>query len=252
MQPDAYVAGMIVEFIASFLSLMLVIGAVRRYHQKKNPTTIKILFLFFGFSASAFITALGKLLVVTDVLKFPVMEYELFMDGFALMVMVAVATTSSFLFTIDVFYDMKPATKKVVKIAYLCVVGLVLAVLVTLKVAYLAAGPPLYDIGILTYVTYPASFGLYLFTSLLLASRAFKVAGGAPGVDKATMTMLGTSGLLTTFYYVLHAMDALNAFGLDNFSPLYFIGWGLVIVSIFVAYIGYFRPAWFVHKNEKK
>jgi hypothetical protein len=252
IQPGNYILGMIVEFVASFLSLLLVIGAVRRYRLKKNPTTLKILFLFYGFSASAFFTALGKLLVVTEVLPYPVMEYELFIDGFALMIMVGVATTASFMFTIDVFFDLQPVKKKAVKVLFSCLVGLVLSLLVALKLAYFIAGPPLYDIGDFKLVAYPSIFGLYLFTSLLLASRAFKVAKGASGIDAITMKMLGMSGLFTTIYYILHAMDVLNAFGLDNLSPLYFIGWGLVIASIFVAYIGYFRPAWFVSRMEKK
>ncbi|MHA1697710.1 MAG: hypothetical protein ACTSWN_02600 [Promethearchaeota archaeon] len=61
-------------------------------------------------------------------------------------------------------------------------------------------------------------------TYTLLVIRAFYVAKKAElRLDRISMQMIGTSGLLILLFLVFFALDVLNLFGLGNMSVFYFI-----------------------------
>jgi len=234
--PQNYVAGMIIELTTSCVSLLLVIGAIRKYMEKRNRVTIQIIFVFCGFFLGSLLTAMGKILIVTGLATYEMVTYEFYLDSFAIM-MLMISNTAFFLFTTEVFYNMEPGHRKKSIIIF-----------VSIEIAMVILGLFVLLLKIRSSVVKNILTGEILvqsmFTYVLLSLKASKIARKAEGLDRIGIQLVGVAGVLVIAFFLFFALDVLNLFGWGNMSAFYFISWAIAMAGIIVTYMGYFRPAW--------
>ena len=246
LTPARYLAGMITEYTVCTIMIFLVLDSIRLYLQKKNGTTIKITFVFCGFFIATMLTATGKMLVISGLLTYPIVEYHYFLDAFAFMSLL-ISNTAFFLFTLDVFYTLHPSRKRIVVGVYLAFEALV-GVIGGIVIGSEYAGVPQAQLLGLNMLLDGMIFGFSVFTYLLLAIRALAVAKRASGADRVFMRMIGLSGVFVIAFILAFVSDVLNLFGLGNISVPYFIAWSFAVAAVFITRIGYFRPPWFIRR----
>lgn len=228
-----YPLAMVMELAVATLSVLLVVGAVRRFLLKRNKTTVLIGFVFAGIFLAALMTGLGKALVIGAVLTYQEAVFTFYFDGLALMC-VMISNTAFFIFTLDVFYDLPPRRKRASIVAYLVLE----AVAVAGGIAALATRnvEPLFK-NLLNGVV----LGMSFYTYILLVVKAFSVASRVAGrEERQGMRLIGLSGMLIVAFFVTFALDVLNPFGLGNISPFYFVAWSVAGIAVLVTYRGYF------------
>ena len=232
---------MIIELGVCTFSILLVSNSLKKYMTKHNKITAEIIFIFCGFFVSSFLTGFGKLLIISGVSNYQIIQHVFFIDNFALMSLI-IANTAFFLFTLDVFYNIEANKKRDLIIAYISIESVLLVIGIIILLSGITS--KLATIGVLG-----SFFVLFIFTYVLLTIKAFNVARKAlPGLDKISMQLIILSGFLIIGFFLLFGLDVLNLFGLGNISAFYFMSWSVAAVAMFVTYLGYFRPAWFLKR----
>jgi hypothetical protein len=230
-----YLAGMMLELATCVASLLLVVAAFRKYSEKRNKTTLQIMFVFTGFCLGSLLTGLGKLLVVTGAVTYTFIVFDLYMDGLAIMSLM-ISNTAFYLFTLNVFYDIKPRGRAASIIIY---VGIEILVAILGLFILLAR---VYNTLVKNLLT-GAILAQSIFTYLLLATRAIKIAEKALGLDRIGIQLVSLSGFLIIGFFALFALDVLNLFKMGNMSAFYFVAWAVADAAMVVTYLGYFRPS---------
>jgi hypothetical protein len=225
---------MTLELATCAASLMLVVASFKKYSEKRNKTTLQIIFVFTGFCLGSLMTGLGKLLVVTGAVTYTFIVFDLYLDGLAIMSLM-ISSTAFFLFTLNVFYDLKPRVRAVSLVIYvsieICVA--ILGLFILLARVYNTLMKNLLTGGILVQS---------IFTYILLAMRAIKIAGKASGLDRTGIRLVCLSGFLIIGFFILFALDVLDLFKMGNMSAFYFVAWAVADAAMVVTYLGYFRP----------
>lgn len=230
-----YPYAMGIELAVATLAALLVFGAVRKFLQKRNTTTILIALVFGGIFMAAFLTGLGKLLVVSRLLTYEQAVFVFFFDGLALMC-IMISGTAFFIFILDVFYGVTGRKKHVALVIYLAIEGI--AVVGGIIALLTRSTEPLFK-NLLNGTV----IGLSFFTYILLVYKAFSVASRADDPsDRLGIRLIGVSGLLIVAFFLTFALDVLNLFGWGNISPFYFVAWSIAAGAVLVTYLGYFKP----------
>ncbi len=232
-----YPIAAVMELSICMLSILLVINSFKKFIVKRNRITIEISFVFCGIFLAAFLTGLGKLLVISGIIDYSILVYVLYLDAIALMC-VMISSTAFFFFVLDTFYAMTPRNRQITIIIYL--IPNMIAVMSGLY-ALITRDPSTLLKNMLNGII----LSLSLFTYLLVTIKASLIARKATGLDKAGIQMIALSGILIIAFFVFFTLDVLNLFGWGNISLFYFIAWPIAAIGILVTYIGYFRPSWF-------
>lgn len=233
-----YIGPMIYEFCVAGIAAIVIGKIGQKYHEKRNNVT-KYMFLFsFLLNFSVFISAISRVLRVTNLW---LIGPDTYLELLAFTVsFVAVANIFLLAFALEVFADgMDLQKNKMIVLIYSAVVAVF--VIYSLATALVVKGFENTGLNDSIWIfLILISTVVYVYT----IQAAWKVARKAEDkLQKRSTEIIALSPLSFLTVFVFFMIDSLLG---DNFTIYYYIGYAFAIVCVFTLYIGVVRPGWFV------
>ncbi len=239
MAADLYFA-MFYEFAVGGSGLLLTIPLLRRHYQRRTPVTRYLLLSTIFLLCSALISAVSRILRITEVWGQVVPGQFLELLTFTVL-FVAISDVFVLAFGLEVFYE--GATKGRNKIALLVYVTLVSVF------AYYDISTGLFDVD-LNDTIWLFVIVLSVVVYIILIRSALKLARKLEDpVAKRGMHLIaaGPACLMVTF-----GLFMADSFLGANFTPLYYVAWLFALAFVVLTYLGVVQPDWLKKRISRK